>query len=104
MFPRKFLLIAALCAFPAYALAQSASGAATGGASASPSGSSATVGSGGSAAAGGTSASTLGTAGTSTGGWHLVFDGCRRQRCGRQGAVAVQGQPERDQRPRQGDG
>jgi len=67
MFPRKTLIIAALCAFPAYALAQSASGAATGGASVSPSGSAATVGSGGSAASGGTAASTLGTAGTSTG-------------------------------------
>jgi hypothetical protein len=67
MLARKTLMIAALCAVPAYAIAQSASGAATGGASTSPSGSSATVGSGGSAAAGGTSASTLGTAGTSTG-------------------------------------
>jgi len=67
MLPRKTLMVAALCALPAYALAQSASGAATGGASVSPSGSAATVGSGGSAAAGGTSASTLGTAGTSTG-------------------------------------
>jgi hypothetical protein len=64
---RKALMVAALCSLPAYAFAQSASGVATGGASTSPSGSSATVGSGGSAAAGGTSASTLGTAGTSTG-------------------------------------
>src|SRR4029079_5602855 len=67
MFARKIVMLAALCALPSYGLAQSASGAATGGASVSPSGSSATVGSGGSAAAGGTSASTLGTAGTSTG-------------------------------------
>src|SRR3569833_2100237 len=67
MIVRNILLAAALSALPGYAMAQSASGAATGGASASPSGSSATVGSGGSAAAGGTSASTLGTAGTSTG-------------------------------------
>lgn len=67
MLPRQTLMVAALCALPVYAFAQSASGAATGGASVSPSGSAATVGSGGSAAAGGTSASTLGTAGTSTG-------------------------------------
>jgi hypothetical protein len=67
MLARKTLIIAALCAFPPYAMAQSASGAATGGASNSPSGSAATVGSGGSAAAGGTSASTLGTAGVSSG-------------------------------------
>jgi hypothetical protein len=67
MLPRKTPTVAALCALPAYALAQSASGAATGGASVSPSGSAATVGSGGSASSGGTSASTLGTAGTSTG-------------------------------------
>src|SRR4051812_18618058 len=56
-----------LSALSCAALAQSASGAATGGASTSPGSSAATVGSGGSAASGGTSASTVGTGGTSTG-------------------------------------
>jgi hypothetical protein len=49
------------------ALAQSASTIGSGGASTSPTGSSATGGTGGSAAAGGTSASTLGLGGTSRG-------------------------------------
>jgi len=58
---------AALCLLTAPVLGQSASGAATGGASKGSGSAGATVGSGGSAASGGTAASSLGTAGISSG-------------------------------------
>jgi len=62
-----FLAGALVLGVGSLALAQSASTIGSGGASSTPTGSSATGGTGGSAAAGGTSASTLGLGGTSTG-------------------------------------
>src|SRR4051812_43643032 len=119
MLKQTMLAGAAALLLTSGALAQSASGVATGGVSKSPSGSGASVGSAGSGAAGGTSASTVGTAGTSGGSSSMAVGGraaggkspsqikgqpARRQRRRRQSPFAIQGQPDRQQRPVEGDG